>query len=38
MLGNIVGYVYKIILGLDLKLELGSLDGSFDDSNDGNIE
>ena len=29
VIGNIIGYVDEITLGIDAGLELGSLDGSF---------
>ena len=33
MLGNILGYVYLITLGIDVGTDLGSLDGYIDGSN-----
>ena len=38
LIGTIVGNIYKITLGIDVGTELVYLDGSFDGSNDGNIE
>ena len=38
VLDTILGNVDRISHGLDIKTDLGSLDGSFDVSNDGNIE
>ena len=38
VLGNIIVYVYGITLGINVRTELVSLYGSFDGSNDGNIE
>ena len=35
--GNILGNVNIITLGLDIGTKLDCLDGSFDDSNEGNI-
>ena len=35
VLGNIPGSVDVITLGLDIEIEPGSVDGSFDGSNDG---
>ena len=37
VIGTILGDVYGIILGLDVGTELDSLDGSFDNSNDGKV-
>ena len=34
MLGTILGYVDRITLVIDVRTELGSLDGYFDGSND----
>ena len=38
MIGTILGNVYVIRLGIDVGIELGSLDIIFDDSNDGKLE
>ena len=38
VLGTKIGNVYGITLELDIGTDLGSLDGYFDASNDGNIE
>ena len=38
VIGTIIWNVDAVILGIDAGTELGSLDGSFDDPNDGNIE
>ena len=38
MLGTTLGYVNGITLEIDVGIELGSLDGSFDDSNYGKLE
>ena len=38
MFGTIIGNVDIITLGLDIGTKLGFLDGSFDGSNEGNIE
>ena len=35
---GILGNVYGITLGIDIRTKLGFLDGSFDVSNDGNLE
>ena len=37
VLGNKIGNVYVITLGLDVGQELGSLHGSLDGTNDDNI-
>ena len=38
VIGAILGNVYRITRGLDVGTDLGSLDGSFDDSNGGKLE
>ena len=38
MIGTILGDVDMIIRGLDVETCLGSLDGLFDDSNDGKLD
>ena len=38
MIGNIIGNLYVITLGLEIEIELVSLDGSFDGSNNGILE
>ena len=38
MIGTIPGDVDEITFGIDVVIELGSLDGSFDGFNDGKIE
>ena len=38
VLGTILGNVDGIVLGLDFGTELCFLDGSFDDSYDGNLD
>ena len=38
LLGTILGNVYGIKHGLDVRTDLGYLDGSFDDSNDVKLE
>ena len=38
VLGNRIGNIYVITLGIDIGTELGSLDESFDGFNDDNLE
>ena len=38
LIGTILVYVDVITLGIDVGTELGYLDGSCNDSNDGNLE